>query len=117
MGCIYCSPSSDTLQSLCNLFTEVDDRTHLLICDDFNYLDVEWSSNFCSSHCSQLFLDTVLDKKYLFQHVETPTQYSYVQNSTPHILGLVLTNKEEMINSVDILLDLGLSDHVCMSVV
>ena len=114
VSCIYRSPSSDTLQStigLCKLLTEIDDHTHLLICGDFNYPDIDWSSNCCSNHCSQLFLDTVQDK-YLFQHEEAPTRH--VQNSTPHILDLILTNEEEMINSVNILPALGLSDHVCL---
>ena len=38
VGCIYRSPSSDTLQStigLCKLLTEIGDHTHLLICGDF----------------------------------------------------------------------------------
>ena len=75
VGCIYRSPSSYTLQStlgLCNLITVVNVHSHLLICGDFKYPDIDWSSNSCSSHCSQLFLDTVQDK-YLSQHVETPT--------------------------------------------
>ena len=58
-----------------------------------------------------MFLDTV-QGKYLFQHVEAPTRH--VQNSTPHILDLILTNEEEMINSINILPALGLSDHVCL---
>ena len=94
---------------MCKLLTEIDDHTHLLICGDFNYPDIDWSSNSCSSHCSQLFLDTVQDK-YLFQHVEAPTRH--VQNSTPHDVDLILTNEGEMINSVNILPALGLSDHV-----
>ena len=65
VGCIYRSLSSDILRSTigpCKLLTEVDNHTHLLICGDFNYPDIDWSSNFCSNHCSQLFLDTVQDK-------------------------------------------------------
>jgi len=55
VGCIYRSPSSHSLQStlgLCDLITEVNVHSHLLICGDFNYPDIDWSSNTCSSHCS-----------------------------------------------------------------
>ena len=52
-----------------------------------------------------------MQDKYLFQHIESPTRY--VQNSTPHVLDLILTNEEEMTNCVDTLPVLGLSDHVC----
>jgi len=45
-----------------------------------------------------------------FQHIETPTRQ--VQNSLPHTLDLILTNEKEMLNSIDILPALVLSDHV-----
>ena len=72
VGCIYHSPSLDTLQStvgLCKLLTEVDDHTHLLIYGDINYPDINWLTNSCSNHCSHLFIDTVQDK-YLFPACE-----------------------------------------------
>ena len=72
VGCVYHSPSSN---GLCSLLTEVDDHTHLLICGDFNYPDIDCSSNSCSNYCSQTFIDAIHDK-YLFQHVETPTRHS-----------------------------------------
>ena len=81
VGCVYRSPSSDSLLStsgLCNLLGEVSEHSHLLVCGDFNYPDIIWASNLCNSHSSQLCLDTIQDK-YLFQHVETPTRF--VQNS------------------------------------
>ena len=68
VGCIYRSPSSDPVQStsgLCNLLNEVNDFSHLLVCGDFNYPDINWTTNSCGNHCSQLFLDAVQDK-YLF---------------------------------------------------
>ena len=46
VGCTYHSPSSHTLQSnfgLCNLIIEVTAHSHLLICGDFIYPDIDWS--------------------------------------------------------------------------
>ena len=114
VGCIYCSPSSDPVHStsgLCNLLSEVNKFSHLLVCGDFNYPDINWTTNSCSNHCSQLFLDAVQDK-YLFQHVETPTRF--VQNSALNVLDLVLTNEEEMIDGINVLPALGLNDHICL---
>ena len=101
VGCVYRSPSSDSLLStsgLCDLLGEVSEHSHLLICGDFSYPDINWASNSCGSYCSQLFLDTIKDK-YLFQHVEVPTRF--VQNSSPHTLDLILTNEGEMMHSID----------------
>jgi len=94
---------------LCDLFGEVSKCSHLLVCGEFNYPGIDWESNSCRSHCSQLFLDAIQDK-YLFQHVEAPTRY--MQNLSPHILDLILTNEEEMIDGFDFLPALGMSDHL-----
>ena len=74
-------------------------------------IQIDWTVNSCSNHCSQLFLDTVQDK-YLFQHVETPTRI--VQNSSSNVLDLIMTNEEEMIDSINTLPALGQSDHMCL---
>ena len=77
VGCIYHSPSSDPIQStsgLCNLLSEVKEFSHLLLCGDFNYPEINWTTNSCSNHCSQLFLDAVQDK--------------YLSNMSKLLLGL-----------------------------
>jgi len=59
IGCIYRSPSDMTLSSttsLCNLFTSLCNYTHLLICGDFNYPNIDWVSMSSSSPNSQQFL-------------------------------------------------------------
>ena len=82
------------------MLSEVNEFSHLLVCGDFYYPDINWKTNSCSNHCSQLFLDAVQDK-YLFQHVETPTRFA--QNSALNVLDLVLINEEEMIDSINVL--------------
>ena len=88
------SPSSDPISGLCSLLGKVNEPSHLLVCGDFDYPDIDWTTNSCSNHCSQLFLDTVRDQ-YLFQHVETPT--TVVQNSSSNVLDLIMTNKDVML--------------------
>ena len=42
VGCIYRSPTghlSFSVSSLCDLFTGLNNYTHLLICGDFNFKD------------------------------------------------------------------------------
>ena len=78
---------------LCNLLGKVNESSHLLVYGDFNYPDIDWKTNLCSNHCSQLFLDTVQDK-YLFQHAETLTRIVIVQNSSLNVSDLIMTNEE-----------------------
>ena len=57
VGCVYCSPSSDPVQntsSLCNLLGKINVSSHLLVCGDFNYPNIEWTTNSCSNHRLQL---------------------------------------------------------------
>ena len=53
--CLYRSPSSDSLtstQSLYNFLSSMHGFSHILICGDFNYPDINWSSFTCSSSTS-----------------------------------------------------------------
>jgi len=109
VGCIYRSPSSDLCQSttaLCDLFCRVQGHSHVLICGDFNYPDINWSTLAC-----QLFLDAV-NSCCLFQHVTEPTHYRF--NTTANTLDLVFTNEDGMINNIEYLPGIGASDHVCL---
>ena len=89
--------------------------SHLLICGDFNYSDINWSNPLDpipnTAH-SQLFIDTFQDL-FLYQHVDAPTRHSL--SATPHTLDLVFTNEENMVTNLYYLPGLGNSDHVCMS--
>ena len=49
---------------------------------------------------------------FLYQHVYKPTRYR--PNATPHILDLILTNEENMVNDLQYLPGLGSSDRVCL---
>ena len=76
--CIYRSPSSEALSitnSLCELLKSISSKkfSHIFICGDFNYPNMDWSLPCAPAHCKQLFLDTVQDL-YLFQHVLEITQ-------------------------------------------
>ena len=47
VGCIYRSPSSNidtSTASLCSLFADFTNYSHLLICGDFNYKEISWSN-------------------------------------------------------------------------
>ena len=88
--------------------------SHLVIAGDFNYPDINWDtveSVKHSEHTSQKFIDAVMDL-FLHQHVTQPTRYRHEQN--PSTLDIVLTSEENMINHINYLPGLGLSDHVCI---
>ena len=88
--------------------------SHLVIAGDFNYPDINWDtveSVKHSNHTSQRFIDAVRDS-FLHQHVTQPTRYRHEQH--PSTLDLVLTSEEDMINHINYIPGLGLSDHVCI---
>ena len=81
VGCIHRSPtdnidSSTVLVSHCDLFTSLDDYTHLLICGDFYYKEISWwnLSGTTNNYHIQPFLDAV-DDLFLFQHTTEPTRF------------------------------------------
>jgi len=114
VGCIYRSPSSDPHQStteLCDLLEFIQDYTHVLICEDFNYPNINCSTLSCGMSYLQTFLDAVHDF-YLHQHFTEPTHYR--PNTTSNILDVVLTNEEALINTIQYLPGIGSSDHVCL---
>ena len=117
-GCIYCSPSLPTLiatMDLCQLIKLACDikTRYLLITGDFNYSNIDWinSITLSDSVCDNLFLDTIHDY-LLCQHVTEPTRYRL--GTEPHILDLILTNEEEMVDNIAYLHGLGKSDHICI---
>ena len=114
IGCVYRSPSSNlanSVSSLCNLLNMINGYTHLLICGDFNFPNIDWSLITSDSSYTQTFVDTIQDL-FLYQHVYEPTRYR--PNTTPHVLDLILTNEENMVDDLQYLPGLGLSDHVCL---
>ena len=115
IGCIYQSPSSDTKLStecLCDILQKVTTSdSHLLICGDFNYSNIKWSSDSVSStscSTSQLFLDTFQDLFY-FNTFMNPPDIAVIR-----LLDLVVTNEENMIDTIHFYPGLANSDHVCL---
>ena len=113
---MYRSPSSDKYKStlaLCNLLSSIHGYSHVLICGDFNYPNINWSTLSCNTTYSQMFLDTIHDH-CLFQHITEPTHYRPI--TVANTLDLIFTNEDGMINSVEYLPGIGSSDHVCLIV-
>ena len=66
VGCVCHSPSDNidsSTVSLCDLFTSLDNYTHLLFCGDFNYKEISWSnlSGTTNNYHIEPFLDAVDD--------------------------------------------------------
>ena len=76
------SPSVDPHQSVDELVQQLQEvhqvnPSHLLICDDFNLPQIDWTNSFCSaaeSHHAHKLLDAVHDG-LLFQHITQPTRF------------------------------------------
>ena len=103
-GCIYRSPTREgfstieTRTEVCETINEAVQRksSHLLICGDFNYPDIDWECKFFDeiSNIKRQFLDTIQDCQF-YQHIFEPTRYR--NEDTPGLLDLVFTNEESMI--------------------
>lgn len=114
-GCIYRSPNSPPAnnQDVCDLMRKVGSHqaSHILIMGDFNYPEVNWEENQChvaTQRNAYDFLESIRDA-FLYQHVKNPTRYRIDQE--PHILDLIFTNEEGMIDDLEIEPPLGKSDH------
>ena len=115
LGCIYRSPNSTAENTeLMNLLMEKaasEGFSHLLICGDFNFPNIDWENNFSSDPAAQQFLNTC-DEVFLHQHVLKPTRARSDQR--PHILDLVFSNEENMVVNMCYESPLGKSDHACL---
>ncbi len=118
LGCMYRSPNStsENNQKLIDILSQACNapKTHLLVLGDFNFKEIDWNLGIakCSEiHPASSFLDAV-SENYLIQHVDQPTRYREGQN--PSLLDLVLTDKENMIEDLELEAPLGKSDHVVL---
>ena len=117
VGTIYGSPSTDpnvSISRLCDVLREVmeSNPSYLLIAGDFNLPGIDWGDeNFSGNSYEQEFYDTV-QECVLFQHVNQSTRFR--PGSSPHLLDLVLTNEENIVQSIKYSSGLGLSDHLCL---
>ena len=79
---------------------------------DFNYPHIDWvdDSKICekASRTENQFLESIRDA-FLTQHILEPTRYRV--NQVPHLLDLIFTNEDEMVNNYDVKDPLGKSDH------
>ena len=118
-GCVYRTPNKDgskveeTTKAVCDVIMEAVSRktTHLLICGDFNYPDIDWNCEFVNSESVQPFIDT-LQRSHLYQHVCKPTRYR--EGQMPSLLDLILSTEEGMVHNLVHNPGLGDSDHECL---
>ena len=85
--------------------------THLNVCGDFNYKNINWqllSCNLDEQSNEQKFLNAVQDG-FLHQHVNEPTRSR--GSDEPTLLDLVFTNEDAMIDEIEHHAPLGKSDH------
>ena len=88
-------------------------NSHLVICGDFNYPNIDWENEFIGENFPIIapFLDTI-QGYYLHQHVFQPTRYR--DGDDPGIFDLILSNEEGMVYNLTHHSGLGNSDHACL---
>jgi len=84
-----------------------------MVVGDFNYPNINWINGCLSKpdHNEQLFYDT-LQNCVLHRLVNQLTRIR--PGTNPHILDLMLTNEEAMIQNISYTAGLGSSDHTCI---
>ncbi len=116
VGLIYRSDSGteENNRNLRSLIAEAASKgfSHLLIMGDFNYPTIDWYSwktRGDNTATDEYLLIENLQENYLFQHVDKPTRWRGTDE--PHILDLILTNEESMVDEIIYESPLGRSDH------
>ena len=119
-GCIYRTPAKErekvieTTTQVCNMVTKAVGRndTHVLICGDFNYPEIDWECEYVNSESIKPFIE-VLQECTLHQHVCKPTRYR--EGQEPSLLDLILSTEEGMVHDLAHNPGLGDSDHECLN--
>ena len=119
LGCIYCSPSGDTHDSVQQLISTMKEAcdygaSHLMIVGDFNLPQIDWeneSSSAPDTHPSHCFIECV-QNCFLYQHVRQPTRNR--MGEVPSVLDVIFTNEQGMVTNVEYLPGSGSSDHVVL---
>ena len=118
IGVLYRSPGSSVSEN--NMFIEQfstvmkEKHSHLLIIGDFNFPEIDWSlqiSNASRNHPSHDFISCYKDS-FLYQHVTQPTHYRAQQNA--NILDVIMTNQNDMVDSLQYREPIGKSHHVVL---
>ena len=113
-GTVYRSPNRDVANNAeVNEFLSrvVVGRSHVVVCGDFNYPDIDWHEGLSprdDSHPASKFMDAVRDS-FLVQHVRKPTHFRAEQ--TPNVLDLIFTSEKAMVGDVRHQAPLGKSHH------
>jgi len=87
------------MKQIINLTSKKDS----IVMGDFNYLDINWETHSAGSTKSRKFIDR-LEEGYLSQAIREGTR----GNNT---LDLILTNRDEMLDEIQVLGTVGGSDH------
>ncbi|KAK2150592.1 hypothetical protein LSH36_399g04006 [Paralvinella palmiformis] len=88
--------------------------SHIFIGEDFDYPEMDWTTWATSKqvdHHSRTFLDICRDV-YLFQQVSEPTPVRHGQKE--NLLNFILTSDNQMVQGIEHLPGLGISDHLCL---
>ena len=119
IGAIYRSPNSkiENDQYLLDLVNVINKecKGRFLLAGDFNYSSIDWSNWTTTSSVTggreNKFL-SCLRENLLCQHVLLPTRMRGSCN--PHILDLIITNDDNMVDTINYLSPLGKSDHAVL---
>ena len=84
-------------------------NTHVLICGDFNYPEIDWECEFVNSESIKPFIE-VLQECTLHQHFCKPTRCREGQEPS-----LILSTEEGMVHDIAHNPGLGHSDHECLT--
>ena len=120
VGNFYRSPNS-SLESDKELYSLINTMCNNFNCNkifvgDFNLSHIDWATvpsvtNSCTV-CSK-FVD-IMQKNFLIQHVQSATRAR--GTDTPHLLDLVITDTQDIIEDIDITSPLGKSDHAVIKI-
>ena len=86
-------------------------RSHVVVCGDFNYPDMDWPEGLSprdDSPPASKFMDAVRDS-FLVQHVRKPTHFRAEQ--TPNVLDLIFTSEEALVGDFRHQAPFGKSHH------
>lgn len=116
IGCIYRSPNSNVTnnKALERMLPDICHKrefSHILICGDFNFPDINWTNATVISSTESIganFLECARDC-FLWQHVMQPTHRRGGQ--TANTLDLIFTNEPDMIDDIQHNAPLGKSHH------
>ena len=91
--------------------------SHIMLMGDLNFPCIDWKHWTTKSDDpekqSNKFIECMRDC-FLYQHVSTPTRFRH--NNKPHILDLVFSNEETMVESIKHQSPLGKSDHEVLEI-